>query len=388
MLGGFCMEVNGCQRSEEINRSMKLWNVLSYMIIHRDREVLQTELIDLFWNNEDRSNPASALKALFYRLRTMLEPLFPDGAEPILSQRGSYSWNPAIECELDIDRFEQLCTQANDTTRSARKRITLYRSAIELYRGDFLPRLSSQMWVIPLSTTYHAMYMQAVHNYAVLLEEDERFEEMVNVCTVANERDPLDEDTQVLLIRALLRQGNTVAAMNQYEKSVDLLYRNLGVRPSEELRELYSQIMAVQSDIENDLEVIQTQLHEAQATDGAFVCDYGFFREIYRLEARRIIRAGSCIHIVLVTVTMPDGSKPPRNALNATMSQLLQVIESSLRQGDVVSRYSGSQYLILLPSANFEDSNMVMERIVSAYYRQHRQSLLRIIYHVRALDVL
>ena len=51
-----------------------------------------------------------------------------------------------------------------------------------------------------------------------------------------------------------------------------------------------------------------------------------------------------------------------------------------------MSKYSGAQFVVMLPAANFEDSTMVMERIVSAFYRQHRRNFLKLSYRLRALD--
>lgn len=39
------------------------------------------------------------------------------------------------------------------------------------------------------------------------------------------------------------------------------------------------------------------------------------------------------------------------------------------------------------PPANFEDSTMVMERVVNAFYRQHRRHFLRITYKIRELEL-
>lgn len=68
------------------------------------------------------------------------------------------------------------------------------------------------------------------------------------------------------------------------------------------------------------------------------------------------------------------------------MDQLLEVLVHNLRRGDVVSKYSGAQYVVMLPAANFEDSTMVVERIVNAFYRQHRRNFLKITYRIRELS--
>lgn len=386
MLGGFRIRVDGNVLTDEINRSQKLWNVLCYLIAHRERTVPQSEFIELFWPEENSANPTNALKTLLYRVRSLLEPLFGEGLEPILSQRGAYAWNPAIACEMDVDRFELLCRRAQDTALPAQKRMALYEEAAEMYRGDYLPKLANQMCVVPISAHYHALYLEAVKEYADLLEHAEKFETMAELCTRASQLDPLDESLHTLIVRALLRQGKDSAALSHYEKATDLLYRNLGVRPSEELRALYREIMDVEERLETNLEVIQANLREAAQRPGAFVCEYGFFKEAYRLEARRSARSGACVHIALVTVSLPDGGVPPLGVLNTTMDQLLEVLVHNLRRGDVVSKYSGAQYVVMLPAANFEDSTMVVERIVNAFYRQHRRNFLKITYRIRELS--
>ncbi|MTR05492.1 hypothetical protein GMD88_02460 [Pseudoflavonifractor sp. BIOML-A6] len=386
LLGGFTMNVDEEILTDEVNRSQKIWNVLSYLIVHRDRNVPQSEFIEQFWPDENSSNPVNALKTLLYRVRAMLEPLFGADIDPILSQRGSYSWNRAIECSVDADEFERLCQKAAEARLSDEKRMELYRRADALYRGDFLPKLSNELWTIPITARYHNLYLKSVKEFAALLEKHEAFEEMAAVCMRASLIDQLDEEIHILIVRALLRQGKDAAALAHYESATDLLYRNLGVRPSQELRALYTEIMAVEKGLETDLEVIQGDLREAAARPGAFVCEYGFFKEAYRLEARRAARSGQSVHVGLITVSLPDGGVPALNVLGATMDQLLQVMVGNLRRGDVVSKYSGAQFVVMLPAANFEDSTMVMERIVSAFYRQHRRNFLKLSYRLRALD--
>lgn len=386
MLGHFTITVDGDTLTDDINRSQKLWNVLAYLIVHRDRAAPQSEFVEQFWPDDHSANPISALKTLLYRVRAMLLPCFGGKADPILSQRGSYSWNKDIVCHLDTDEFAALCQEAAAPALSDVKRLELRRKADRLYHGDFLPKLCDEMWVVPLSTRLHNLYLENTKALCHLLDTAEQYEEMNLVSSRAAELAPLDEEIHVLVIRSLLRQGKDTAALTHYENTTDLLYRQLGVHPSDELRALYTEIMAVEQGLETDLGVIQSDLREAAARPGAFVCEYGFFKEAYRLEARRAGRNGVSVHVALITVAQPNGATPELKVLSSTMDQLLQVLTSSLRRGDVVAKYSGAQYVIMLPSANFEDSTMVMDRVVSSFYRQHRRNFLKLSYKIRALD--
>lgn len=386
LLGGFSMEHGGKTLTDDINRSQKLWSVLAYLVIHRDRDISQSEFIEQFWQEDNSSNPASALKTLLYRIRAMIEPLFGEEIQPVISRRGAYTWNRNIPCEVDLDRFEALCLQAQQPGLDSKKKLELYREATALYKGHLLPKLSDQIWLMPMATRCHTMFVTAVKELAALLVEQEHYEELTKLCLRAAELDPTNEELQVLAIRALLYQGRNTEALAHYESATELLYRSLGIRASEELRSLYAEIMAVEQGLETDLEVIQSDLLGAADREGAFVCEYGFFQEVYRLEARRSNRSGTCVHIALLTVAMPDGSTPALKQLNLTMDQLLVALKMQLRSGDVISRYSAMQYVVMLPAANFEDSNKVMERVVSAFYRQHRHNFLKITYKIREVE--
>lgn len=388
MLGQFELQVDDVVINDGINRSRKMWNLLAYIVSHRDKLISQQEFINALWGDESGQNPVNALKTLLYRIRLLLTPLEKKySAEFILSQRGSYSWNNAINCKVDVDKFEILCRRAADERLDEIKRISLYREAMDIYRGDFLPKLSMEFWVIPLSVHYHSLYLTAVKRFVDLLDRNGLYIEISQVCTNAIAIDPLDEDLHCMQIRALLRQGKNSAALSQYEKATDILYRNLGIKPSDALRRLYVDIMRTNESLETDLGVIQDQLREAVAEPGAFVCEYGFFKEAYRLEIRRAARSGLAVFIGLFTVYTDTGEIPELSLLNPAMDQLLEAIKLSLRKGDVVSRYSGMQYVVMLPALTYEDGELVMNRIVNNYYKQIRRKPVKLHYRLQQLEL-
>ena len=292
MLGGFKIVIDDKIVADSINRSNRIWNLLSYLIVNRSRDIPQSELIEAIWPDEDTDSPGSSLKTLVYRVRGMLLSELGEEVPLILSQRNSYSWNSEYECVLDVEEFEKCCARASDTRRTNEQRMEDYKSAANMYKGDFLPKLSDQLWVIPLEAHYHSLFVNAVKEYVNLLFLSERYMDAEEVCAKALKIEPLDENLHTLLILTYAKQGNDSAALSQYEVATDQLYRNLGVQPSEELRDVYIELMKSKKNLEMDLGVIQSSLKEAAGENGAFICDYGFFREAYRLEARRAARSG------------------------------------------------------------------------------------------------
>ncbi len=122
--------------------------------------------------------------------------------------------------------------------------------------------------------------------------------------------------------------------------------------------------------IATDLAMIKKELAEPGRVCGAYYQDYGAFREIYRFVARGLSRSGQMVYILLCTLTDAQGEIPEQNILQPAMAVLREVIMYSLRRGDLFAQYSAAQYIIMLPATAFEDSAIVIDRIVRKFENQ------------------
>lgn len=173
-----------------------------------------------------------------------------------------------------------------------------------------------------------------------------------------------------LSIQALACQNKLALAREQYRKAADTLYENLGITPSQSLRKVYEDLLRQTHEEELSLQVIKKEMDEDKSV-GAFYCEYGVFKKLYQLEKRRAERLGISEYLALVTVTPRQEVKPDTQAyldiLGDAMRALQQVLLNSLRTGDVITKYSGSQYMILLPTCQYETAKMVVHRIESGF---------------------
>lgn len=387
LLGNFEIQNGNAKLEETVNRSKKMWNLLGFLITYRKKHLSQAEFFDMLWPDGLSTNPVNALKTLTSRVRSMLEPVAIHHENFILSTQGSYQWNNNINCTIDTELFEKLCKKAADTSYPEEERIQFYRNALDLYKGDFLSKHSNELWVIPIATYFHNLYLDTMKDFLGLLEEQNDYETIEYYCNKALQIERFDETIHCILIEALLKLGNSFAAMNHYEQTTDLLYQNLGVKPSKALRSLYLNIIRTQRTLETDLNIIQNDLKEAEYKAGPFFCEYCIFQETYRLIARQAAREGRSVFLCLLTISDANDEIPSLNKLNAAMERLMEAIRQSLRRGDVVAKYSGAQYVILLPSVTYEDGKMVMERIIKQYYHANRRSVLHLKYKLEQLSI-
>lgn len=386
MLGQFTLRYGDRTISDSDDRSRQVWSLLAYMLYNHGRSFAQEELIHLYWSNGEKSaDPGNALKSIFHRIRTALDKLQPGlGRLLIRRKAGRYFWNNAMPLSLDIEDFEAHF-HAAEAAGDDDVRLAEYQAALALYAGDPLPRMTDEIWTIPIVAYYHSLYTRAAAGAIELLEKQERTAEAVALCRRAIHIEPYQEDLYEHLMRGLLRTGDMKGAMSVYEEMSELLLAHFGVMPSETLRTLYRQATRTVNDRTLTMDEVCSQLAEPAPHGGAMVCEYDFFKILYRAEARSIARNGHSANICLLSVSGKDGEMLARRSLDPAMNNLQVLVQNNLRRGDVIARCSISQYIILLPQANYENSRMVADRLVSAFYRRYPHSPARLRYTVQPL---
>jgi len=386
MLGEFTIQ-NGageCAISDKNNRSKKVLLLLEYLVTFRSREISQNELIDLLWPEDDSDEPANTLKTLLHRARTALDDMSDGmGKKAIICRRGTYAWNNACDTVVDAEEFERHCRQAG-VCEGTEKLLNLL-EAVKLYKGDFLPKTSAELWAVPIATYYHSMYLGAVHEAVDILSQQARYEEIIDICQQAVSIDPFDEQLHLSMIQTLMANGMQKQAMAHYTQVTELYLNKFGINPSPELTALYKEIVKANKSTEMNLNIIRDELRESERAAGAFFCEYEFFKDIYRLQARTVVRSGGVMQIALMTVVDTAGHRLNQKQMSITMGRLQDVIRTSLRNSDVFCRFSVSQYLIMLPSASLEDSEMVLQRVSGNFRRTYPH--MNVLLHYTALPM-
>ncbi len=386
MLGTFSLSFDGNHIDCDMNRSKNIWLTLAFLLYNHDKVVSTSKILSLIGSDgKERANPTSTLKTTLHRVRSMLDMLYHDaGHSMIISTNGGYRWNPDITIELDTEEFEKLCTgnSANDENSKIEELI----SAVSLYRGEFLGKLSSNVWAVPIATYFNNLYMQAFQKLLPLLYDAKRYQEATLICREALLVDPYQEIIYQHLMKNLLAQDKRSEAVQVYEELSKILFSNFSVAPTPESHKLYREALKVVNRDFVHPGLISEQLRENTPIQGALVCDYDFFRMLYQTEMRRISRSGEAAHIALMSMSASYGKNLSKKSLDHAMDNLQEHLHLNLRRGDIISRCSPCQFVVMLPSANYENSRMVCNRLIKAFYRLYPHSPTRIEFTIQPLS--
>ena len=380
---------DGILTVEKIHSEM-LTRLLAYMVYHRDKSLTVQELVEVLWSEDESDNPAGALKNLMYRLRNLLKKMW-GNYDFIITGRGLYQWNPHVTLHIDAEDFEQYCKDMV-CENSVEKKIQKGKEAVALYQGVFLPELSGEYWVISTATYQNSVYLTTVKKLAELLEQERRYSELEQLCRRALCFESLDEEIHCYLMRALIGDNKQQIAAEHYTKTVKYMYDTLGVRPSEEMQEVYEEMQKRQHEHESNIDIIQAELKENELPSGAFLCEYGVFRKIYALEARSSKRMGISIHLALVSMYLDlrpyEHQSKYQSILNEGMDILEKTLLRGLRSSDVVCRYSANQFLIMLPACQYEDAKMVVNRLKNRFYQSGKTKKVILQYNIDEISVM
>lgn len=386
LFGSFFLTDGDSRMGEDVLRSNKLLGLLVFILLNRDVILTHQKLIETFWGDDSR-NPEGALKNLMYRLRTEMKAL---GADTyICTSPGAYRWNPEIEVETDYEDFEYKASQLKDPSLDQEAKKQLCIDIIESYRGGVSAKIAIHSWIVPQTTWYQTIYMDTMKILYSILEEEKAWSELEIRCSQALQEDPFDEEIHCWLIRSLHLQKKYDQALLQYEKAKKSFYEDMGIRSPEKLQEAFRSIMEETGEEVIDITSLLDETREKERPKGVFFCDYQIFRQIYRIEARRIDRLGVAEHILLLTVRKKDtvlSGKTADRTLAEGMKTMEQTIRTCLRAGDVAARYSSTQFMVLLSMCTYESGVRVAERLSRSFRENIGKRNLEIVYELAEIS--
>ncbi len=378
-LGSFSVRVGEKVLSDNSPRAGQVWRLFKYIITNRATPIPTEKLIDLLWPDGDVDNPIKALYTLIYRLRAILNEQFNSKQEFIIFQHNSYIWNKNAAYWLDAEEFEDLFKSAADTTLENSKKIETYNRAFHLYHGDYLTESYSEGWVFPTTNYYKRLYTSIIIKLSELCAAENDYDSIVHYCEKAIEFDPFDENLHATLISALVSLGLVSQALAHYDYIAAMLYKELGVQPSEALQTLYRNIHKQATHyLPDDLPTIKKLLQEdGKSVNEAFFCEMDTFKHIYRLEMRAIQRSGQSVYLSLITLVTVDNEVPSEDILTSAFALLKHVCLFGLRRGDVVTQPSKSQIMVMLPATTIETCEIVLNRLKNKFYSSYKGEPIR-----------
>lgn len=132
-----------------------------------------------------------------------------------------------------------------------------------------------------------------------------------------------------------------------------------------------------------DVQQLIHRVAERKEYMGAYRVEYDSFSYIYRFIARNVERTKQPVQIVLFTFPLKEKSEEEVMKIQNSLALLEKAIAQSLRRGDVTSRISLTQQIVILMGANKENGMHVVDRMVQCYDGLAGEEGLKIEYDIK-----
>ncbi len=131
-----------------------------------------------------------------------------------------------------------------------------------------------------------------------------------------------------------------------------------------------------------DLQKVVDIVKNQNSYKGAFQIDYGEFGHIYDFVSHFSKRSNQKMQMLLFTLFSSDGSEVMLERMEMAMQCMEQAICKSLRGVDVGTRYSSSQFLVVLLGTENENIRIVTDRIIQNYFKLYGGKDITLSYEV------
>ncbi len=370
MLDKFHVSIENTVIINEGTRRTKATMLLAYLLYNNSRSHSREELISILQLTDESDNPYNVLKNIIYRLRKMFEAAPIDNINIISFKRGYYSLSDRINYNIDVEKFDGLISKIRENNLQAQDILDMSMEAISLYKGDFLPRMSSEIWVVSASVRYQKDYIYALNSaYAVLWKRKEQ-EKLLDELNRAVYLYPYEEGLQAKRIKCLSKIGRHEQAVREYNNVCEMLQSELGVNPSDKLRSAYNSISEEAVMKVSSINEARKLISEKEDGGGAYYCNLEAFTSTFHYIVRNFERTGQSVYLILCTLCDKNGNELKRGEeLLKSCDSFLKAANSSMRRGDIFTRYSPSQFLLMLPNISRDNCDIVTGRIQKAFYK-------------------
>jgi ATP/maltotriose-dependent transcriptional regulator MalT/two-component SAPR family response regulator len=224
------------QADEVIHDLKPLAREVLYYLVDR-RRVERDVLLETFWPHHPPGRQVANLHTAIYSLRRVL------GKESIRHDGTCYVLEPEHQVDYDVEQFERAASIAENLPPGDPRRLFALTEAINSYHGAYLPEFTSD-WALERRRDLELRYLDLLAHHAEEALVRDQPHRALQTLRQALEIDPYRDDTNYQLLEALGRLGRRREVVEHYQRFIHLLAEDLGLDPSEEIRNLYTRLIS------------------------------------------------------------------------------------------------------------------------------------------------
>lgn len=221
----------------------KQQELLSYLLVHRDRPHPRETLAAVFWGDYPTERSRKYLRQALWQLQSSLNQICPAAPEILLVEDRWVQFNPHVNCQLDIAEFELACKvcRAISPSTSPVDRVEVLKQAAALYQGDLLEGWYSD-WCLFERERLQNEYVGLLEKIISFCDRQQDCIQGLEYAQKALQIDPFAEWIHYQMMRFYSYSDRRVEALRQYKRCEQLMRDEMHAAPSAQMQAFYQQL--------------------------------------------------------------------------------------------------------------------------------------------------
>lgn len=385
LMGTFQISSGDVTLREKDIRSVRGIKLLTFLVLNRKRIVTIQELEEFLIRQETEGNFENAdgyVKNLVYRVRKILKAI---GPYPyITTGYKNYAWNPEIPVIVDVEIFKQQYENARNCPDLEQKKI-LYKELLYSWR-PLTGVLTDEYWMMGIDTYYTSVFLEAVKNLAGILEKENKYKELVQLCRYAMPVEPLDEDIRFWLIKTLILQKKTGEALKEWGNARRVWKKQLQGYFPERLNSLYKDIISSSISNEPDpMKILRSLMKFAREKQGGRYCAQEIFEQLCLFLIGRNKGSENEEYLILFTLVAGDLEKQEKKqgfTLRNGRNKFVDILLKDLEHGDVFTELGTRQFAVLPAECSEKKCEQTAGRLIEKFEKSYPGGNIDISYKI------
>ena len=385
LMGTFQISSGDVTLREKDIRSVRGIKLLTFLVLNRKRIVTIQELEEFLIRQETEGNFENAdgyVKNLVYRVRKILKAI---GPYPyITTGYKNYAWNPEIPVIVDVEIFKQQYENARNCPDLEQKKI-LYKELLYFWR-PLTGVLTDEYWMMGIDTYYTSVFLEAVKNLAGILEKENKYKELVQLCRYAMPVEPLDEDIRFWLIKTLILQKKTGEALKEWGNARRVWKKQLQGYFPERLNSLYKDIISSSISNEPDpMKILRSLMKFAREKQGGRYCAQEIFEQLCLFLIGRNKGSENEEYLILFTLVTGDLEKQEKKqgfTLRNGRNKFVNILLKDLEHGDVFTELGTRQFAVLPAECSEKKCEQTAGRLIEKFEKSYPGGNIDISYKI------
>jgi DNA-binding SARP family transcriptional activator len=223
-------------------KKSKARELFCYLLIHNAAKHNRERLAYLLWEESSASESKKYLRQTLWQLGTACnEHLGEVNGRLFLVSPEWVQVNQEIELWVDVTVFEHAFSRLRETSDLDENSAQSLDEATRLYKDDLLVGLYKD-WCLHERERLHKMYLTMLDKLAEYCETNRDYRTGVEYSARALRLDPARERSHQQIMRMYYLAGDRTAALQQFDRCVEALKKELNVGPTQNTLKLYEQI--------------------------------------------------------------------------------------------------------------------------------------------------